>query len=487
MHLDALFLSRLQFALTIMFHYIFPPLTIGLSVFMVVIEALWVKTGNPIYESMARFWTKVFAVNFAMGVATGIVMEFEFGTNWAAYSKFVGDVFGSALAAEGIFAFFLESGFLSVLVFGWGKVSRGMHFFSTVMVCLGSIFSSVWITIANSWQQTPAGYHLVKTASGLMRAEITDFWAMVFNPSSVPRLLHVWVGAFVLGAFFVMSISAFYILRRKHLEFAERTFKIALVYAALTSLLAGASGHLQACEVAENQPAKLAAMEAHYDTGVGGTGLYLFGWPDPARKTVDFGLKIPYLLSLLVYFNPDKPVSGLDRFPANDWPPVFIPFMSFHLMVALGVYFIGVTTLGLFLWWRKKLFETSWLMWLFVFSVVPAIAANELGWVTAEVGRQPWVVYGLLRTADGLSRTVPASHILGSIIMFAGIYSLLFWVWLYVLHNKIMHGPDDAIPVPAETNAKALLQTASHRGDPSGPSLTLRKAADKGEPETEES
>ncbi|MBY0358895.1 MAG: cytochrome ubiquinol oxidase subunit I [Candidatus Obscuribacterales bacterium] len=518
MHLDPLFLSRLQFALTIMFHYIFPPLTIGLSVFMVMIEAVWMKTGNPIYESMAKFWTKIFAVNFAMGVATGIVMEFEFGTNWAVYSKFVGDVFGSALAAEGIFAFFLESGFLSVLVFGWGKVSRGMHFFSTVMVCLGSIFSSIWITVANSWQQTPAGYHLVKTASGLTRAEITDFWAMVFNPSTVPRLLHVWVGAFVLGAFFVLSVSAFYILKNRHLQFAERTFKIALVYAAITSLLAAASGHLQACEVADYQPAKLAAMEAHFETGTEGTGLYIFGWPDPEAKTVRYGLKIPYLLSLLVYFDPHKPVAGLDKFARDVWPPVTIPFLSFHLMVMLGGYFLSITLLGLYLWWQKKLFTTRWLLWFFVFSAIPAIAANELGWVTAEVGRQPWIVYGLLRTADGFSKTVPAEHILGSIIMFSIIYALLFVVWLYVLHNKILHGPEDALESsnavitgkqkPSKSKLKkqssekqksgklkskkqekqtkslldeqkSLMDSAARRSDPAGPSMTLYKAEDE--------
>lgn len=475
MELDALFLSRIQFALTIMFHYIFPPLTIGLGVLMVVIEAFWLKTNNPIYESMARFWTKIFAVNFAMGVATGIVMEFEFGTNWSHYSKFVGDVFGSALAAEGIFAFFLESGFLSVLVFGWGKVSRPVHFFATLMVCLGSIFSSIWITIANSWQQTPAGYRLVETSEGFLRAEIVDFWAMVFNPSTIPRLLHVWQGAFVLGAFFAMSVSAFYLLKNKHTEFAQRSFKIALVYGALVSLLAGASGHLQACEVADNQPEKLAAMEAHYETGTKGTGLYVFGIPDPEKKTVNLGIKIPYLLSLLVHFNPDKPVDGLDKFPEKDWPPVLIPFAAFHIMVGLGCYFIAVTLLALFLWWRGTLVKTRWLLWVFVFSTIPAIAANELGWVTAEVGRQPWVVYGLLRTSEGISRSVAASHILASIIMFAVVYSMLFFLWIYVLHQKILHGPDPVVEMPGPDSAGQLMDAASRRSDPSGDSMTTAK------------
>ena len=476
MQLDPLMLSRIQFALTIMFHYIFPPLTIGLGVLMVVIESIWMVKKDPLYEAMAQFWTKVFAVNFAMGVATGIVMEFEFGTNWSRYSKFVGDVFGSALAAEGIFAFFLESGFLSILVFGWGKVSRKLHYISTVMVCLGSIFSSIWITVANSWQQTPAGYHIVKTATGFMRAEITDFWAMVFNPSTIPRLLHVWIGAFLLGSFFALSVCAFYILKGKHIEFAQKNFKIALVYAALVSLLAGATGHLQACEVAYNQPAKLAAMEAHFVTGTGGTGLYAFGLPDPAEKKVNFGFAFPNMLSLLVYFDPNKPVAGLDKFPKEDWPPIVIPFMSFHLMVALGGYFIAVTMLALFLWWRGKLFETRWLLWAFVFSTIPAILANELGWVTAEVGRQPWVVYGLLRTSEGFSQAVPASHILGSIIMFSFVYALLFWVWVYVLHQKILHGPEPVKVVAEGDQAAGILDSASQR--PAGQSMTLSKKDD---------
>ncbi|MBX9722953.1 MAG: cytochrome ubiquinol oxidase subunit I, partial [Candidatus Obscuribacterales bacterium] len=373
--------------------------------------------------------------------------------------------------------FFLESGFLSILVFGWGKVSKRVHFLATLMVCLGSIFSSVWITIANSWQQTPAGYHLVRSAQGVMRAEIVDFWAMVFNPSTVPRLLHVWVGAFVLGAFFAMSVCAYYILKGRHLELAKKNFKIALIYGAIVSMMAGASGHLQACEVAYNQPAKLAAMEAHYETGSGGTGLYVIGLPDPKNKKVNFGIQLPDVLSLLVYFNPNRAVAGLDKFPKEDWPPVTIPFLSFHIMVLLGGFFIGVTSLGLFFWWRKTLFETRWLLWAFVASPIAAIAANELGWVTAEVGRQPWVVYGLLRTADGYSLSVPASHVLGSIIMFGFVYAMLFWVWVYVLNQKIMHGPDpiEQASSPEADNNENLLENASHRGNPAGNSMTLSK------------
>ena len=352
-------LSRVQFALTIMFHYLFPPLSIGLGALMVLMEGLYLRTGDARYHAMTRFWTGVFAVNFAMGVATGIVMEFEFGTNWAAYARYVGDIFGSALAAEGIFAFFLESGFLAVLVFGWDRVSRGMHFFATLMVSLGSIFSAVWIIIANSWQQTPAGYHLVEH-DGVVRAEIVDFWAVVFNPSSMNRLTHVILGAFILGAFFVMSISAYYVLRRRHLDFARKSFTIALVFGAISSIAIGLSGHFQAKGVAHNQPAKLAALEGHYKTGV--ADLSLFGVPDSNAGRLDYAVAIPGGLSFLVHEDFHASVPGLDQFPKEDWPNVPLVFQTYHVMVGLGVAFIVLTLLGLFFLWRGTLFEKRWLM-----------------------------------------------------------------------------------------------------------------------------
>src|SRR5471030_730766 len=239
--MDVLTLSRIQFGATVAFHYIYPPLSIGLGLMLVIMEAAWLKTKNPIYHQMARFWTKVFALTFAIGVATGIVMEFEFGTNWATYSRFVGDVFGSALASEGIFAFFLESGFLALLLFGWDRVGPKMHFFSTLMVCLGAHFSAIWIIVANSWMQTPAGFHIV--GEGLSaRAEIVDFWAMVFNPSSVDRLLHSVIGAWLAGAFLVISVSAYYILKGRHLKFARSSLKIGLAVGFIACILQGISG-----------------------------------------------------------------------------------------------------------------------------------------------------------------------------------------------------------------------------------------------------
>ncbi|MCG3149776.1 MAG: Cytochrome bd-I ubiquinol oxidase subunit 1 [Verrucomicrobiae bacterium] len=440
MNLDVVELARIQFALTIMFHYIFPPVSIGLGGLLVSLEWKYLRTRDRQYEVAAKFWTKIFAIIFAIGVATGITMEFQFGTNWATYSRYVGDVFGSALAAEGIFAFFLESGFLAVLVFGWDKVSPRLHFFATCMVALGAIFSSVWIVVANSWQQTPAGFHIVNG-----RAEITDFWAMVFNPSSVHRLVHVWIGAYIVGGFFVMSIAAYYLLKNRHLEFARKSFCAALTIATLGSLAAVVSGDLQGRNVAQTQPAKLAAMEGHFKTD-GPTPLYLYGFPDETTQEVKGGFAIPGLLSLMVHGDRHKPVTGLDQFPREDWPPVALTFHTFHWMVMLGILFIGLTLLANFYRWRGTLFEKRWLLWIFVWVVPLPFAANQLGWIAAEVGRQPWVVYGLLRTSDAVSKSVSAGQVLGSIIMFSVIYALLFAAFLYILNSKIQHGPDE---VPA--------------------------------------
>ncbi len=471
MDFDLLSLSRVQFALTIMFHYLFPPLTIGMGGLIVSLEAMFLKTGDRQYEEAARFWTKIFAVNFAMGVATGIVMEFEFGTNWAAYSRFVGDVFGSALAAEGIFAFFLESGFLAVLVFGWDRVSPRTHFFAACMVALGAVFSSIWIVVANSWQQTPAGYHIV--GQGLSaRAEITGFWQMVFNPSSVHRLLHVLIGSYILAAFFVMSISGYYILRGRHLEFAKKSFTSALVLATVMSLLALIQGDMQAKKVAVTQPSKLAAMEAHFDSGTNAAPLYVFGLPDEKERRVEHAFAIPGMLSMLVHGNFHQPVTGLDQIPRRDWPPVALTFHAFHIMVGLGFLFILLTAIGCYYRWRGTLFEKRWLMLVFVLAIPLPYAANQLGWVTAEVGRQPWIVYGLLRTSDGLSRAVVPGQTLGSIIMFVLIYTLLFAVWVHVLNDKIRHGPEPMI-APGTTPAGALADVAALRAGTGGSSLTM--------------
>jgi cytochrome d ubiquinol oxidase subunit I len=475
MALDVVVLSRIQFALTIMFHYLFPPMSIGLGLILVIMEGLYLKTGNRLYEEMARFWTRIFAVNFAVGVATGIVMEFEFGTNWSTYARFVGDVFGSALAAEGVFAFFLESGFLAVLVFGWERVSARMHFFATCMVALGATFSATWIVVANSWQQTPAGFHIVGNGS-TARAEITDFWAMVFNPSTVHRLGHALLGGYILAGFCVMSVSAFYILRGRHAGFARKNFAIGLAVGTIASLLQLASGDQQAKMVGQYQPAKLAAFEGHFKSANHGTELYLFGVPDAAEQRVKYGLPIPGMLSFLLYEDANRPVRALDTFPERDRPPAGMPFQAYHIMIALGIFNIALTLYACFLFWRKSLFDKVWLMRIFGLAVLSPYLANETGWVAAETGRQPWTVYGLLRTVDSVSKSVPAAQVLTSIIMFGVIYALLFAVWVFVLNSKIVHGPEVAPDVtgepPARTTATGLIEAVAHYATPHTRALT---------------
>ena len=446
MNLDVEFLSRLQFAFTIMFHYIFPPFSIGMGLLLVIFETLYVVTKQKVYESITRFWIKIFAANFSVGVATGIVMEFEFGTNWASYSRFVGDIFGSPLAAEGIFAFFLESGFLAILLFGWNRVKPGFHLFATAMVALGSMMSAFWIVVANSWQQTPVAYQLVTTADGYTRAVITDFWEVVFNPSSMVRFSHVIMGSFIQGAFLVLSVSAYFILKNSHRDFAIRSFTIALMVAAAASLIQPLIGHAHAQEVAEYQPAKLAAFEGLYKTQRQAP-LSLVGYTNPETRETT-ALEIPGLLSFLVHNDPDGVVKGLEEFPEEDWPPVAQVFQTYHAMVALGMLFIGLTLLSLFLLYRKQLFNHKWLMRLYVGAVALPVLANELGWVSAERGRQPWIVQGLLRTSDGLSKSVKAPEVLISLILFGIVYALLFFVWLYVLDREIKHGPGDYIHDP---------------------------------------
>lgn len=495
--MDVVTLSRLQFALTIMFHYLFPPLTIGMGVVMVFLESRYLWTKEAIYETAARFWTQMFAATFAVGVATGIVMEFQFGTNWAVYSRFVGDVFGSALAAEGIFAFFLESGFLAVLVFGWDKVSAKFHFFATLMVALGSMFSAVWIVVANSWQQTPAGHHIVQmmrdskpwfdsAGHPIMRAEVVDFWGVVFNPSSADRLVHTLIGAIVMGAFFVMSISAYYLLRKRHEEFARRSFGGALLLATIFSLAQLVSGDSNAKMVAHNQPAKLAAFEGQFQTGRG--DLSLMGLPDVASKTTRFNVAIPGLLSFLVHGDASKPIVGLDRVPPAFWPPVLISFMAYHAMVGIGMFFIALTLFACFKFWRGTLFQSRWMMRVFVFSVLLAVAANQLGWMAAEVGRQPWVVHprverdasgefaldsnGLLKyrldegllTNKAVSEAVDSAQVLSSIILFGLVYTLLLAIWITVLNSKIHHGPEFG-HAPDRTTASSLAAVVGERVD----------------------
>jgi len=462
--MDVEVLARIQFALTIMFHYIYPPLSIGLSLLLVIIEGLYLKTKNPLYKETAKFWTKVFALTFAIGVATGIVMEFEFGTNWATYSKYVGDVFGSALAAEGVFAFFLESGFLALLLFGWDRVSPRLHYFSTVMVCLGAHFSAIWIVVANSWMQTPAGYQIV--GEGLKaKAQIIDFWAMVFNPSSVDRLLHVTLGAWLAGAFLMISVASYYLLKKEHVDFAKISLKVSLWVASITLCLQLISGDSSARGVAKNQPAKLAAIEGIYETQKGAS-LSFFGIPNSKTKRIDYELSIPKVLSYLIGYDFNIEVQGLDQIPEKDWPNVSVVFQTYHLMIVMWALMVVASCLAIFNWWRGTLFEKKWVLRYLVLSVLFPQIANQAGWVTAEMGRYPWIVQDLLRISDGLSKSVTAQQVLGSIILFTIVYSMLFVLFIYLLHQKFKQGPVDVEHLTPYHQQLVAIEEATHEYQP---------------------
>jgi cytochrome d ubiquinol oxidase subunit I len=453
-------LARLQFALTIMFHYIYPPFSIGLGLFMLISESLYIKTKNTLYKDIAYFWTKIFALTFAIGVATGIVMEFEFGTNWATYSRYVGDVFGSALAAEGVFAFFLESGFLALLLFGWNRISPKMHLFSTAMVCLGAHFSAVWIIVANSWMQTPTGFHIV--GEGLAaRAEIVDFWAMVLNPSSVNRLTHSVIGCWLQGSFLVISVSAYYLLKKQYEEFAKKSLKIALLIATIAILLQAFTGDRSGAQVAATQPAKLAAFEGLFKTQKGAP-LTLFGVVDPENETIKYQVALPKLLSFLAFDDFNAEVKGLDQYPKKDWPNTRAVFTTFRLMLLTWVIMFLLIIACFWKWIRGTFSKSRLLLRLLVVSVFLPVLGNQAGWVSAEMGRYPWIVQDLLRISDGLSKSVTANQILGSMIMFTIVYTFLFILFVYLLNEKIKHGPywkDETLPYH---NLEQSLKKDSH-------------------------
>ena len=447
--MDALILSRIQFGFTAGFHYLFPPMSIGLSWMIIILEGMYVYTKKEKYLDMVKYWTKIFGLFFAMGVATGFVQLFAFGNNWSSFSKFVGDVFGSLLAAEGVFAFFLEAGFIGIMLFGWGRVKPWFHYLSTILVSLGATFSATWIVMANSWMQTPAGYKVI--GEGIhKRAVITNLWEVYFNPSFIDRLVHVLLGCGIMGVFLLVSISAYYLLRKKHVEFAAFTLKFSLVFSMVFLLLQLWSADSTARGVAKNQPIKLAAMEGVFETREH-TPFSLIGYVDMNDEEVK-GIAIPGLLSFLVYHNFTEAVKGLNEYPKEDWPYVPGVFYSYKTMIYSWGAMMLYATVGLILWWAKKLEKQRWFLFLTIFSVFFPYVANLSGWFTAEMGRQPWVVYGVMRTTDGLSKVISAGQVMGSIIMFIVIYAMLGSLFVFLLNRKIQHGPVDDLPKPDDSH-----------------------------------
>ncbi len=433
--MDVVMLSRIQFGLAAGVHFIFPSLTLGLTLLVLIFEYQFYKTSEELFKTISSFFIKILGLVFALGVATGIVLEFSFGTNWAEYSRMVGDIFGAPLAAEGIFAFFMESVFLGVLLFGRNKVSKKVYLLSAFLVFFGSHLSGLWIIIANSWMQTPAGY----TIEG-GRAILTDFWAAALNPSTLVRFVHVIIAGWISGSLFAAGVAAWYLIKQQHISEAQKIIKTAIIVFAIMSLVQFASGHIHAVQVTNLQPEKMATFEALWETQKGAP-MSIIGIPVESEKKTYFEIKIPKLLSLLAYFDPDAEVKGRDAFPEDELPPVLLPYFSYHIMIGLGSLFALISFIALILLLRKKLFQSRWFLYVIVFAIPLPIIANEFGWIAAEVGRQPWAVYRVLRTVDAVSTVVPASHVLLSLIIFSLIYLLLIVLFIMILLKIIKKGP----------------------------------------------
>jgi len=439
--MDAVLLARIQFAFTVAYHFIFVPMSIGLSIMMVAAERRYYKSDIPADKAATKFWIRLFTTTFAIGVATGITMEFAFGTNWANYSRFVGNIFGAPLAAEGLFAFFLESVFLGVLLFGRDRVSKRLYYVSTWLVMCGALLSALWILIANSWMQTPAGYKVVNG-----KAILTDFWAAALNPSIAQRYTHTIAACIIAGAFIVAAIGAWYLLKGRHVHMARHTLRTGLIVGLIFSAAMPLIGHWSAVEVAKYQPVKMAAFENVWETE-DRAPLYLIGWThtNSDGDSVATGISIPSGLSLMLGFNPDHVVTGLTSVPAADRPPAQITFQAWHLMIALSGVFILVMLIAVVMLALKRIEKARWVLWLLVICSPLPLVAIFLGWAAAEVGRQPWIVQGLLRTTDGVSPVVSSGQVWLTLGLFGLIYLVLFIGWWRIFFGTIRKGPEEVV------------------------------------------
>lgn len=436
-----LLLCRIQFALTITFHYLFPPMSIGIGLMIVLMEGKFLWTRQEEDRTMARFWTKIFSLFFAMGVASGFVQLFAFGNNWARFSTFVGDVFGSLLAAEGIFAFFLEASFMGLMLFGWDRVKPGVHYLATCLVVFGAHFSAIWIIMANSWMQTPAGYRIVGEGA-LRRAVIVNLREVFWTPSTMDRLVHTLLGCWILGGFMILSVSAYYLLKSRYHKFAIRGLRFSLGFLGVTLLLQLVSADSTARGVSKNQPVKFAAMEGVFETKEY-TPISVFGYVNMEEEKVE-GLQIPGLLSFLAYRDFKEPVPGLNEIAPKkeDRPNIQWTFQCYHLMIlswGVMVLLVFIATVQLL---RKKIFTQFFFLRLLVFSIAFPYVANLAGWYVAEIGRQPWVVQGLLRTSEAVSKgSISVRQLYSSLTLFSTMYLLLFSLFLFLLLRKIKKGP----------------------------------------------
>jgi cytochrome bd ubiquinol oxidase subunit I len=453
---QALLIHRLHFAFTVTYHYLFPQLTMGLAPLIVYFKTMALRTHDERYSRAARFWAKVFGINFVVGVVTGIPMEFQFGTNWAHFSRFAGGVIGQTLAMEGVFAFFLESAFLGLFLYGEKKLSPKMHWFSAFMVFVGSWLSGYFIVATDAWMQHPVGY--TRLADGSF--QLSSFWSLVLNDWALWQYAHNMSGAAITGAFVMTAIGAYYLLSKKHVDQAKLFIKTGVIAGCIFSVLQlFPTGDGQGRMVAMNQPATLAGMEGLYKTQAGAP-MHLMGQPDDKNSKIDNPLSVPKMLSFLTYKRWNAVVNGLDAFPKDQQPDnVPLLYFAYHIMVGLGTIFIAVMVVSVFLLWRGKLFQSTWMLWVLMLCAPFPYIANTAGWMTAEVGRQPWLVYGLLRTMNGDSTLVSAGNGLFTLIGFMGMYTVLSILFLFLLYRAINEGPEPAevaVLIPKDLKEAAI-------------------------------
>ncbi len=450
---SALLIHRLQFAFTITYHYLFPQLTMGLAPLIVVLKTIELKTGDERYGAAARFWAKIFGINFVVGVVTGIPMEFQFGTNWSHFSRYAGGVIGQTLAMEGCFAFFLESTFLGLFLYGEKRLSKRMHWFASLMVFLGSWMSGYFIVATDAWMQHPVGYE--RAANGSL--QLKSFWDLVLNPWAWWQYAHNMSGTVITGAFVMGAVGAFYLLSQKHVEEGRIFVKVGIIAALLVSVFQVVpTGDAQGRMLARNQPVTLAAMEALWQTQPGAP-LVILGQPDVANKRIDNPIVVPKMLSFLTWRSWSAEVKGLDSVPKEDWPEnIPLLYYAYHIMVGLGTVFIAVTGLACILLWRRKLYESRWMLWILLLMFPFPYIANTAGWMTAEIGRQPWLVYGLMRTVDGYSKMVSAGNGWFSFLGFAGMYTVLSVLFLFLVRREIEHGPEPVISPKLRKQIEAI-------------------------------
>ncbi len=462
--MDPLFLARMQFAVTTVYHFLFVPLTLGLSLMVAIMETIYWRTDNPVYRQMTKFWGKLFIINFAMGVVTGIVQEFQFGMNWSEYSRFVGDIFGAPLAIEALMAFFLESTFLGLWIFGWDKLSKGMHAITMWMVALASNLSAFWILIANSWMQEPVGYVL---RNG--RAEMTDFFALLFNPTLWKMFPHTFWSGLTTAAFFIFAISAYHLIRKQHVEVFRRSWQIAAIIGVVATVLVAMTGHGQMQHLVEVQPMKVAAAEALWDTE-DPAGLSLFTVGDESERRDVFAIRIPRLLSVLSYNQLDGTVQGINNLqaeyeaeygPGDYVPPVAITYWSFRIMVGAGMVMILLAIYAVYLVMAEQLPNSPRFLRLFPFAVVLPYLANSAGWIMTEVGRVPWVVYGLMRLDSAVSPNVSTGMLLTSLIGYTLIYGVLAGANVYLLLKFARLGVVDEHEEVDDDSAEATIALVS--------------------------